>query len=70
MGACGATGDGDILMRFLPCYQAVESLRLGATPREAAQDALARIVPFFPSFQGAVVVVAADGAKRTRLHHQ
>lgn len=20
-GACGATGDGDIMMRFLPCYQ-------------------------------------------------
>lgn len=20
-GACGATGDGDVMMRFLPCYQ-------------------------------------------------
>ena len=22
VGACGATGDGDVMMRFLPCYQA------------------------------------------------
>lgn len=42
--------------------QAVESLRLGASPREAAEDALARVAPFFPLFQGAVVVLAADGA--------
>ena len=21
IGACGATGDGDVMMRFLPCYQ-------------------------------------------------
>jgi len=32
VGACGATGDGDIMMRFLPCYQAVESMRNGKTP--------------------------------------
>ena len=23
IGGCGATGDGDVMMRFLPCYQAV-----------------------------------------------
>ena len=38
------TGDGDIMMRFLPCYQAVESLRRGMTPREAAEDAVRRMV--------------------------
>ena len=37
VGGCGATGDGDVMMRFLPCYQAVESMRLGATPAQAAQ---------------------------------
>lgn len=21
VGACGATGNGDVMMRFLPCYQ-------------------------------------------------
>ena len=51
VGACGATGDGDLLMRFLPCYQAVESLRLGATPEWAAQDALMRVAVFYPGAQ-------------------
>ena len=41
VGGCGATGDGDVMMRFLPCYQAVESMRLGATPQQAAADAMA-----------------------------
>lgn len=40
----------------------MESLRLGASPREAAEDALARVAEFFPSFQGALVVLSADGA--------
>ncbi|KAL9271340.1 putative isoaspartyl peptidase/L-asparaginase 3 [Drosera capensis] len=38
-GACGATGDGDIMMRFLPCYQIVENMRLGLEPKIAAEDA-------------------------------
>jgi N4-(beta-N-acetylglucosaminyl)-L-asparaginase len=61
VGACGSTGDGDVMMRFLPCYQAVESLRLGWTPQQAAEDAIARIVAVVPSFTGAVFVLAADG---------
>lgn len=40
VGGCGASGDGDVMMRFLPCYQAVESMRLGATPKQAAADAM------------------------------
>jgi len=32
VGGCGATGDGDVMMRFLPCYQAIESMRNGKTP--------------------------------------
>lgn len=59
-GGCGATGDGDILMRFSPCYQAVESLRTGRTPREAAEDALGRVQRFF-DFAGALVVVDRHG---------
>ena len=61
VGACGATGDGDLMMRFLPCYQAVESLRLGTAPAAAAEDALGRVAAFFPDFQGALVVLTADG---------
>jgi len=57
IGGCGATGDGDIMMRFLPCYQALENMRRGMTPTAACEDAMRRIVNFFPSFTGAVVAV-------------
>lgn len=64
VGACGATGDGDTMMRFLPCYQAVESLRLGWSPQAAADDAVARVAARAPAFVGALFVLSADG----RLH--
>jgi len=44
VGGCGATGDGDMHLRFLPCYQVVENMRNGMGPREAAEDAIQRIV--------------------------
>ncbi|KAI3321310.1 asparaginase-domain-containing protein [Xylariaceae sp. AK1471] len=61
VGGCGATGDGDIMMRFLPCYQAVENLRLGMTPQEAAEDAVRRMVRKYPAVQSGIVVVNNKG---------
>lgn len=61
VGGCGATGDGDIMMRFLPCYQAVENLRRGMTPTEAAEDAVRRMVRKYPSVQSGIVVVDKHG---------
>ncbi|KHE85717.1 N-terminal nucleophile aminohydrolase [Neurospora crassa] len=61
VGGCGATGDGDIMMRFLPCYQAVESLRRGMTPTEAAEDAVRRMVRKYPTVQSGIVVVDKEG---------
>ncbi|KAD7480359.1 hypothetical protein E3N88_03495 [Mikania micrantha] len=61
VGACGATGDGDIMMRFLPCYQVVESMRLGMEPRHAAKDAISRIAKRYPNFVGAVFAVDKNG---------
>ncbi|KAI0173780.1 asparaginase-domain-containing protein [Pestalotiopsis sp. NC0098] len=61
VGGCGATGDGDIMMRFLPCYQAVESLRRGLSPQEAADDAVARMVRRFPDISSGIVVVDKEG---------
>ncbi|KAG6548502.1 hypothetical protein Mapa_009990 [Marchantia paleacea] len=61
VGACGATGDGDIMMRFLPCYQVVESMRLGRSPKHAAKDAIARIKRKFPLFVGAVFAIDRHG---------
>ncbi|KAK3293044.1 nucleophile aminohydrolase [Chaetomium fimeti] len=57
VGGCGATGDGDIMMRFLPCYQAVENLRLGMTPTEAAEDAVRRMLRKYPKISSGLVVV-------------
>ncbi|KAF6807940.1 N-(beta-N-acetylglucosaminyl)-L-asparaginase [Colletotrichum sojae] len=61
VGACGATGDGDIMMRFLPCYQAVESMRRGMTPQEAARDAVVRMVKKYPAVSSGIVVVNNKG---------
>ncbi|KZV29648.1 putative isoaspartyl peptidase/L-asparaginase 3 [Dorcoceras hygrometricum] len=68
VGACGATGDGDIMMRFLPCYQVVESMRLGMEPKLAAQDAIARIARKYPDFVGAVFAVNKSGAHAGACH--
>ncbi|KAI9081380.1 hypothetical protein K1719_036643 [Acacia pycnantha] len=68
VGACCATGDGDIMMRFLPCYQVVESMRLGMEPKHAAQDAIARIARRFPDFVGAVVAINKNGEHAGACH--
>lgn len=49
------------MMRFLPCYQAVESLRRGMTPQEAAEDAVRRMMDKFPDVSSGLVVVDKDG---------
>ncbi|KAH6809945.1 N-terminal nucleophile aminohydrolases superfamily protein [Perilla frutescens var. frutescens] len=68
VGACGATGDGDIMMRFLPCYQVVESMRLGMEPKLAAEDAIARITRKYPDFVGAVFAVDKNGTHAGACH--
>lgn len=68
VGACGATGDGDIMMRFLPCYQVVESMRLGMEPKLAAKDAILRIARKFPDFVGAVFAVNKNGTHAGACH--
>jgi len=60
-GACGATGNGDVMMRFAPCYEAVALLRSGLDPNAAAQKAFARILKFYSDFQGAMFVVNKAG---------
>lgn len=39
-GAAVATGDGDVIMRFLLTFQAVEHMRQGLSPTEACQKSL------------------------------
>ncbi|KAM9328980.1 N(4)-(beta-N-acetylglucosaminyl)-L-asparaginase [Gastrophryne carolinensis] len=62
VGGAAATGDGDTLMRFLPSYQAVENMRLGADPASACQKALARIQKHAPVFFGAIVCANKTGS--------
>ena len=61
VGGCGATGDGDIMMRFLPCYQAVENMRRGMTPTDAAVDAARRMMRKYPAVNSGLVVVNKTG---------
>ncbi|CAI4233209.1 unnamed protein product [Auanema sp. JU1783] len=61
IGGAAATGDGDIMMRFLPSYQAVEFMRNGHSPRYAAKKSLDRILEYYPTFQGAIVVASMNG---------
>ncbi|XP_061997187.1 probable isoaspartyl peptidase/L-asparaginase 3 isoform X1 [Rosa rugosa] len=68
VGGCGATGDGDIMMRFLPCYQVVESMRLGMEPKLAAKDAISRIARKFPDFVGAVFAINKNGVHAGACH--
>ncbi|XP_030387033.1 putative N(4)-(beta-N-acetylglucosaminyl)-L-asparaginase GA14866 [Scaptodrosophila lebanonensis] len=57
VGAAVATGDGDVMMRFLPSFLAVESMRAGKPPTEAAALAIRRVVKYHKDFSGAVIAV-------------
>ncbi|XP_008047952.1 N(4)-(beta-N-acetylglucosaminyl)-L-asparaginase, partial [Carlito syrichta] len=61
-GAAAATGDGDILMRFLPSYQAVEYMRGGEDPTIACQKVISRIHKYYPKFFGAVICANVTGS--------
>lgn len=45
------------MMRFLPSFLAVEELRRGSSPAEAAEVAIRRVAAAFPKFFGGIIVV-------------
>lgn len=61
IGAAAATGDGDVMMRFLPSFLAIENLRNGKTPKKAALIAIERIREFYPKFFGGIIVINQKG---------
>ncbi|XP_037255281.1 N(4)-(beta-N-acetylglucosaminyl)-L-asparaginase isoform X2 [Falco rusticolus] len=61
-GGAAATGDGDIMMRFLPSYQAVEYMRMGTDPTVACQKVISRIQKHAPKFFGAVICANTTGS--------
>lgn len=67
VGAAAATGDGDILLRFLPSFHAVEELRRGISPKQAATLALNRIVKYY-DFMGGIVVADNKGNYGAACH--
>ncbi|CAJ0609489.1 unnamed protein product [Cylicocyclus nassatus] len=71
VGGASATGDGDVMMRFLPSFYAVEQMRLGTKPFRAAHKAMKNILQYYPNFQGAIVAVnvrGLHGAACANLH--
>lgn len=60
-GSAAATGDGDVMMRFLPAYQAIVNLRQGFNPWKAAKEAIGRIAAIYPKTQAAIIVVNKRG---------
>ncbi|XP_068627545.1 N(4)-(Beta-N-acetylglucosaminyl)-L-asparaginase-like [Battus philenor] len=61
VGAATATGDGDVMLRFLPSFLAVEEMRRNSSPTDAAQTAIRRITKHYPDLMGAVIAINKDG---------
>ncbi|XP_054648556.1 N(4)-(beta-N-acetylglucosaminyl)-L-asparaginase isoform X2 [Dunckerocampus dactyliophorus] len=60
-GAAAATGDGDVMMRFLPSYFAVELMRAGTNPSAACKMAISRIKRHYSEFFGAIICANTTG---------
>ncbi|CAM4614972.1 hypothetical protein PO909_006958 [Leuciscus waleckii] len=60
-GGAAATGDGDIMMRFLPSFLAVDLMRNGAQPTVACKMAISRIKKYYPNFFGALICANTTG---------
>jgi N4-(beta-N-acetylglucosaminyl)-L-asparaginase len=61
VGGAVATGNGDVMMRFLPTYHAVELMRGGMHPQAAAEAAIARIEAAGYRIGGGIAVIRRDG---------
>uniref|UniRef100_A0A3B4ZUK5 Aspartylglucosaminidase n=1 Tax=Stegastes partitus TaxID=144197 RepID=A0A3B4ZUK5_9TELE len=60
-GGAAATGDGDVMMCFLPSYLAVELMRAGADPSAACKSAISRIKRHYSEFFGAIICANTTG---------
>jgi N4-(beta-N-acetylglucosaminyl)-L-asparaginase len=61
VGGAVATGNGDVMMRFLPTYHAVELMRGGMHPQAAAEASLRRITDAGYDIGGGIAVIRRDG---------
>lgn len=58
-GGAASTGDGDVMMRFLPSFYTVTQMELGTKPFKATHKAIQRILTVYPQFSGAIVAMDA-----------
>ncbi|KNC82612.1 hypothetical protein SARC_05109 [Sphaeroforma arctica JP610] len=68
-GGAGATGDGDVMLRFLPSFHAVQLMKHGASPTEACEQALKKIGHVYPDFSGGMVCVNKQGEIGAASHN-
>ncbi|XP_053400827.1 N(4)-(Beta-N-acetylglucosaminyl)-L-asparaginase-like [Mercenaria mercenaria] len=68
IGAAACTGNGDIMMRFLPSYHAVTLMGTGMSPTDAAMAAINAIRRKYPTFSGAVVAANKQGEYGAACH--
>ena len=68
VGGAAATGDGDVMLRLLPSFVAVEAMRSGLDPQMAAQSAIDRVTDKYPEFSGAVVALNKEGRYGAACH--
>ncbi|XP_014246222.1 N(4)-(Beta-N-acetylglucosaminyl)-L-asparaginase isoform X2 [Cimex lectularius] len=68
VGAAVATGDGDIMMRFLPSSTIVEMMRNGIKPKAAVDKLIRRIASYYKNFSGAIIAVNKDGEYAASCH--
>lgn len=61
IGGAAATGDGDIMMRFVPSFHAVQLMSQGDDPTTAAQKAISLINSFFPNVSAGLIAVNIHG---------
>ncbi|KAK1803817.1 hypothetical protein P4O66_003770 [Electrophorus voltai] len=66
-GGAAATGQGDIMMRFLPSYLAVELMRSGIDPTTACKTAISRIKKYHGDFFGAIICASKTGEYEVTL---
>lgn len=68
IGAAACTGNGDVMMRFLPSYHAVTLMGTGLSPTDAAAAAIEAIRRKYPTFSGAVVAANKKGEYGAACH--
>ncbi|CAC5359608.1 AGA [Mytilus coruscus] len=61
VGGAVATGDGDVMMRFLPSFLAVSQMEAGVPPGIITKLTIQMIAKYYPKFSGALIAIDSKG---------